>query len=115
MDEKVYLLDEEYFRNDGLYEIIHDHNLQEGNVVFVGDPVPVKPLELFDASDLVDHLADRMYDAVGECSDGWPFADKDVLAAVNNDLEALIEKHFPNTFYRVVNVQEYVITKEDFE
>lgn len=115
MRDKVYSLDEEYFRNEGLYELIADHDLQDGDVVYVGDASHVNPLDLFDANDLVDHLADRMYDNVGECSDGWPFVDKDVLAEVNKDLEALIEKHFPNNFYKVLNVQEYCITKGDME
>lgn len=115
MDDKVYSTDSEWFQYDELVALIRDKGLQTGDLVYEGQSEPVKASKLFDADDLVDMLADRMYDEVGECSDGWPFVTKEILEEVNKELQQIIDKHFPPNFYRVVNVQQYEITEQDVE
>lgn len=110
---QVYSTDDEWFTYDELAAIICDNDLKAGDVIYTGESEPVKTLKLFDADDLVDMLADRMYDEVGECADGWPFTTKEINKEVNDELQKIIDKHFPQNFYRVVNVRQYEITDED--
>lgn len=111
---KVYSLDGEIFRADSLEELLEyrDEDVSVGDTYYVGEAVPVESKVLFCADDLEDYVVERMYDEVGEAADGWIYGQVDE-AALNMELWALIDKYFPQDFYRVVNVKEHNFTEED--
>lgn len=113
MTNKVYSRDDEWFQYDELHALIQDHELVAGDVIFAGESKKLDTKVLFDADDLVDMIADRAYDNIGEASEGFGFLTKEDRAELDRELAVLIDKYFPQNFYQVVNVQEYTITEED--
>jgi hypothetical protein len=112
---KVYSRDDEWFDYEELHTLVNDNELVVGDTVYEGEAVAVQAGKLFDACDLMECIGERMYDQVGEAADDWPCLNSDERSELGKDLEALIEKHFKHSFYKVVNVQERKITKEDLE
>lgn len=113
---EVYSLNGEIFQAGSVEEMLEyrDGDVNVGDSYYIGDAVPVETKVLFDADDLESYVVERMYDEVGEAADGWMYGQVD-KKALNVELHALIDKYFPNNFYRVVNVRECKLTKEDIE
>ncbi|QTD91787.1 hypothetical protein [Burkholderia anthina] len=108
--------DNEYFSCDDLCELLDMHDeLAIGDVVYYGDVAPIPTPNLCDADDIITMIGERAYDEVGEAADGYPDISADAKAELESLIAGWIEKHSKPTFYRVINVREYVITADDTE
>lgn len=114
MPEQAWSRDEEYFNFSNLGELLDTYDdLSVGQTVYVGDKVPQDPSSWFDASDLIEELSCRAYDACGECAEDWPDVTNEAQEEFNVFVAAWIEKHCPVNFYSITNVRPYTLTEED--
>ncbi|WP_244098925.1 hypothetical protein [Burkholderia ambifaria] len=112
----VWSCNNEDFTCDELDDLLDMHDdLTVGDVVFVGDVIPIQTKHLCDADDVIDMLGERAYDQAGEYADGYPDVTPEARAELDSLLATWIEKHAKPTFYLVKNSREYVITAADME
>ena len=106
----------EDFNCDDLGDLLDNNDeLTVGSVVYVGDAVPPKTSDLFDAEDAIELMGERAYEIGGEYGDSYP----DVTPEATEELEAVIaawiNKHAKPTFYTVRNVRQHILTEADLK
>jgi hypothetical protein len=120
--EWFYSTDGEEYNHREIEEAIDDvcDNVLEGEtplgrIVYCGVGIKPEPIELCDAADIIDTLADRAWDWGGEHADGFPNVSKEATDELNELLKLWYNKHLSVDFWRIdtKTVKEYVITEED--
>ncbi len=111
--EECWSVDEENFKARTLCELIDNHDLAAGTVVFRAEALHPAAKELIDVEDIVETMSDRAYNIAGEYAEGYPDISKDAAQELTDFLAGWIAKHAAPTFYTVKNVQHYTITEAD--
>lgn len=111
--EECWSIDEENFNARTLCELIDNHDLAAGTVVFRAEALHPAAKELIDVEDIVETMGDRAYDIAGEYAERYPDISKEAEQELTNFLAGWIAKHAAPTFYTVKNVQPYTITEAD--
>lgn len=106
--------DEETFNSDSLGELIElMDDPKPGDVVYVGEVVSVDVSRLCNSEDVIDTMADRAWDFVGEHADDYPCVSGEAKTELDMLLADWIRKHCPPTFYQIANAKPYALTAED--
>lgn len=106
-------VDDEFFKYESLGDLIDSNDIEVGHTVYRGRPAPVEPKDLIDADDIIEMLGERAQDTVGEAAEDYPDVSDEAAAELDDILKAWVTKHCQPRFYRVTDVQPYVITEED--
>jgi len=106
-------INNEDFTYTDFNELMFDMELVPGDIVYVGEASKPKPSDFYDTDYILDMLAESAYDLAGEYAEGFPDVSTEAVQELKNLLDSWIEKNCFINFYRVDNVKEYVITKED--
>lgn len=113
--EECWSVDEENFNARTLDDLIGNHDLEVGAVVFRAEAMHPAPKELIDVDDIIETMGERAYDIAGEYGEDYPSVSKEAKQELSDFLAAWIAKHAAPTFYTVKNVQRYTITQADLE
>lgn len=111
--EECWSVDEENFNARTLDELIGNHDLEVGAVVFRAEAMHPAPKELINADDIIETMGERAYDIAGEHGEDYPDVSTEAAQELNDVLATWITKHAAPTFYTVKNVQPYTITEAD--
>lgn len=110
-----YSTDEETFNYESVDEAVecligNDSDIKVGDIVYVqsGESVAVSVKEYI--PDILETISDNSYDEMGEFSDGFPDASKEVGQEIQTQVEDLVSKLFDKyklnpSFYRIKNVK----------
>ena len=113
--EECWSVDEENFNARTLGELIENHDLEVGSMVFRADAVRPSAKELISATDVIDTMGERAYDIAGEYGEDYPDVTDEAANELDDLLAAWIAKHAAPTFWTVRNVQPHTITADDLE
>ncbi|MYM34877.1 hypothetical protein GTP38_11055 [Duganella sp. FT94W] len=111
--EECWSVDEENFNAHSLSELIENHDLEAGTVVFRAEAAYPTAKQLITAEDIIETMGERAYDIAGEHADDYPDVSEAAEQELTEFLAAWIAKHAAPTFYTVNNVQRYNITVDD--
>lgn len=115
-DERLWSLDGHYFNAASLRDLLETHaDLEAGDVVFVGRPVPVQPLTYVNARLIVEQLSEQARDDCGEAAEEWPQVTPEAERELDRYLADWIHRHCPVTFSRVHEVAEHLISAADID
>lgn len=109
-DTKEEAIENKYVYVDGVYT-----NAKAGDKLYYGTVQAIQSKHLVDADDVIDMLAERAYDLVGEYADNYPQASTKEVKLLDNYLKKWVEKYCKPSFYNIVDIQEYIITEEDIK
>lgn len=112
MIKQCWSMDDENFRYEELCDI---PDVETGMMVFKGEAVEVSSRDLICAESILDGIGGVAYDLVGEIADDFPQVSKEAKEELEDILSSWIIRHCQPNFYRVVNVQEHIVTQEDLE
>jgi len=105
---------EEDFNARSLDELIHDHDLQPGATVWVGEAVHPEPKSLFNTDWLIESMGEAAYDIGGEhAGEDYPNVSDEQVAELEALIVGWIAKCAPPNFWTVKNVRAHVLTAED--
>lgn len=113
--EECWSVDEENFNARTLDELIENHDLTAGVVVFRAEAKHPSAAQLINIEDIAETMSERAYDIAGEYGEDYPDISKEAEQELTDFLAAWIAKHAAPTFYTVDNVQRYTITEADLE
>lgn len=113
--EECWSVDEENFNARTLGDLIDNHDLEVGAVVFRAEAIHPEPKELIDVEDIIETMGERAYDIAGEHAEDYPDVSEAAEQELTDFLAAWIAKHVAPTFYTVKNVQRYTIIEADLE
>ena len=95
---------------------ISGHDFEVGNVIWIGEAVPVLAEELVRAESVIDQMLETAYELAGEASEDYLSG---VTAEQKKELESLIAAWADGvenpSFWQITNTTEYTITAEDLE
>ncbi|SDF79586.1 MULTISPECIES: hypothetical protein [unclassified Duganella] len=111
--EECWSVDEENFNARTLDDLIGNHDLEVGAVVFRAEAMHPEPKELIDVDDIIETMGERAYDIAGEYGEDYPDVSTNAVQELSEFLAGWITKHAPPTFYTVKNVQRYTVTEAD--
>jgi uncharacterized membrane protein YvbJ len=111
--EECWSVDEENFNARTLGDLIDNHELEVGAVVFRAEAIHPEPKELIDVEDIIETMGERAYDIAGEHGEDYPNVSDEAAQELTEFLATWIAKHAAPTFYTVTNVQRYTITADD--
>lgn len=111
--EECWSVDEENFNARTLDDLIDNHDLKAGAVVFRAEAAHPSPKELIDVDDIIETMGERAYDIAGEYGEDYPDVSTEAVRELSDFLTAWVAKHAPPSFYTVQNVQSYTITEAD--
>jgi len=111
--EECWSVDEENFNARSLDELIENHELEVGAVVFRAEAAHPGPEELIDFENIIETMGERAYDIAGEYGEGYPNVSTEAAQELKDFLVAWVTEHAPPTFYTVNNVERYTITADD--
>lgn len=86
-----------------------------GMTVYKAEAHRANGTDLIDVDDIMIMLNERAYDNYGECSEDWPGPLPAAAKKLEKYIKNWIKKEAPCNFWRVANVEKYVITEEDLE
>lgn len=112
MNEKCYSADGEQFSLD-MQSATYESSV--GDTIYVGEASqPCASRYVPDADWVIEYMGEQADDDIGEAAEDWP----DVSKEAKQELEAFLKdwavRNCQVNFYRVKNVQEYVLTEGDF-
>lgn len=110
MSEICWSSDQEMFYPDIDY-VIDDANV--GDIIYKGIAAHPSAMEFVDADDILEMMSERADDEYGEWAEGFPSPSTESVEELNNFLKEWVTKNCPITFYKVTDVEEYVITEDD--
>lgn len=114
--KQVWSKDEEYFACESLSELIRDHDLSVGKVVYFGNASHPSPSTFIDADNIIEQAQERAYDEYGDHAefflDGVTEEEKKIL---NDFLWEWLDRNSDVTFYMVSDVSPYTVTELDIE
>ncbi len=106
--------DEDEYCYSDLSELLGDNeHLLAGNTVWNGEAVAPEMHELCNADDVITMMSERADSLAGEYADGYPDVPDYAKAELDALLAAWMAKHCPPSFYRIKNVEAYVLTTDD--
>lgn len=111
--EECWSVDEENFNARTLDDLIDNHDLKAGAVVFRAEAAYPAAKDLIGADDIIETMGERAYDLAGEYGEDYPSVSAEAKQELDDFLAAWISKHAAPTFYTVKNVQRYTITEAD--
>lgn len=115
--ETFWSIDEETFNHDSLEEaieaILDNDDAPVGRTVWRGMGCRPDAAQFFDADQVIDYASERAGDEFGEWSDDFPHVTKEAKAELDDLLAAWARKHCEVRFYRIKDIEPYVITAAD--
>jgi hypothetical protein len=111
--EECWSVDEENYNARTLDELIDNHELAAGAVVFRGEASHPAAKELIDVEVILETMGERAYDIAGEYGEDYPNVSDEAVQELSDFLVTWVSKHAAPTFYTVNNVQPYTITDAD--
>lgn len=84
-----------------------------GSIIYFGDRVDVDQSNYVDADAVLDGMADRAVDDVGESADDYPSVTTEAKQELDALLKSWVERNCIAHFWKVENVTDYVITEDD--
>lgn len=115
MAEIYWSRDGETFDYGTLAELISGHGLKEGDIVYFGDREDHNPKKWVDADSVIEMIGEAYYEDAPEYAADYPDVTPEQVQELQTLLEAWISKLPPPTFYIIVNIKPYTITKADTE
>jgi hypothetical protein len=116
MRKKYWSIDNEDYTHESLSDLIDANSeLEPGCIVYVGEARYLESYHLIRSVDVVDIIAERTLDIVGEHAIDYPDVTLDARVKLDKLLNDWIAKNCPPNFYTIENVKEYKITVEDIK
>lgn len=103
----------EDFNGDSLCELIENSELQPGQTVHFGE-AKYHSTSWIDANDVIEIISDRAWDEGGEYAEDFPNVSDQAKKELGDFLEKWQSEHCIPHFYRVINIQQHVITEEEY-
>lgn len=108
--------DDEFYNYKSLGDLIDQNSdIEPGAVVTFGESQRVTARQLIDGDDIVEMIAERAFDLVGEHAEGFPDITNEAIEELEKFVHGWMEKHAPINFYQVINIKKHVITKEEID
>lgn len=111
--EECWSVDEENFNARTLDDLIDNHDLEPGAVVFRAEAAHPAPEELINVENILETMGEHAYDIAGEYGEDYPDVSNEAVKELSDFLVAWVSRHAAPTFYTVRNVQPYTITEAD--
>ena len=110
----VYSEDQEFF----IYDNLNDLGLEVGDPYYKGVVAEIKPSQLvghFTVDTILEVMEELLYEDVGELACGNLTIPKDKEEELLGIIKSYMDKNASVSCYRVDDIEECVVTKEDVE
>lgn len=107
--------DGETFDYSELAELIDGHGLKEGDIVYFGDRKDHNPKKWVNAASVIEMIGEASCEDAPEYAADYPDVTPEQVLELQALLEAWVSKLPAPTFYAIVNIKPYTITKTDTE
>lgn len=114
-DNALWSADGEAFYYKDFSGLAISEELRPGDIVYHGSRQDLDPIKWINIDCVLDSLRDGAYEAVGEADDDYPNPSKEAQEELHVLLGEWARKHCQPTFYKVAQINEYIVTAEDLE
>lgn len=99
-------------QEDALREAINQERVEAGQKLWIGQTAERKASNYVGLDSLVEGMAERAYEEVGEAAEGWPDLSPEDQEKLEKLIGDFLNEHSPVSFFAVEDVEKIEVTPE---